>query len=198
MSWELVISIKKMKKKAVMFHILSWKAQWLLLMTSQRKSAKTRRFWACLQDITVKRLSSLSEQGLEEFKTGSYLGVSVASTNPPKFIHLYYKPQSESVKTKLAIVGKGLNFDSGGYNIKTGPGYSTEMMNCDMGRSSAVLGAVNALGQITPLRVEVHFIVAACENMISGTGVRPRDILTASNGKKIEVNNIDAEGKLNV
>ncbi|XP_024961023.1 leucine aminopeptidase 2, chloroplastic-like isoform X1 [Cynara cardunculus var. scolymus] len=140
--------------------------------------------------------SILDTEQCKELKMGSYLGVAAASANPPKFIHLCYKPPSGSVKTKLALVGKGLTFDSGGYNIKTGPGCLIELMKFDMGGSAAVLGAAKALGQIKPAGVEVHFIVAACENMISGTGMRPGDILTASNGKTIEVNNTDAEGRL--
>ncbi|KAL8206312.1 hypothetical protein R6Q57_009863 [Mikania cordata] len=124
----------------------------------------------------------LDTEQCKELKMGSYLGVAAASANPPKFIHLCYKPKTGSIKKKLALVGKGLTFDSGGYTIKTGP--------------AAVLGAAKALGQIKPPGVEVHFIVAACENMISGTGMRPGDIVTASNGKTIEVNNTDAEGRL--
>ncbi|KAH0461379.1 hypothetical protein IEQ34_008954 [Dendrobium chrysotoxum] len=120
-----------------------------------------------------------------ELKMGSYLGVAAASSNPPHFIHLCYRPPSGDVKTKLAIVGKGLTFDSGGYNIKTGPACSIDLMKFDMGGSAAAFGAA-----------KVHFIVAACENMISGTGMRPGDIVTASNGKTIEVNNTDAEGRL--
>ncbi|KAK7291954.1 hypothetical protein RIF29_07526 [Crotalaria pallida] len=138
----------------------------------------------------------LNAEQCKELKMGSYLGVAAASANPPHFIHLRYKPPSGPVNVKLALVGKGLTFDSGGYNIKTGPGCSIELMKFDMGGSAAVFGAAKALGQIKPLGVEVHFIVAACENMISGTGMRPGDILTASNGKTIEVNNTDAEGRL--
>ncbi|KAL4564167.1 hypothetical protein LXL04_028220 [Taraxacum kok-saghyz] len=138
----------------------------------------------------------LDTEQCKELKMGSFLGVAAASENPPKFIHLCYKPANGSIKTKLAIVGKGLTFDSGGYNIKTGPGCLIELMKFDMGGSAAVLGAAKALAQIKPPGVEVHFIVAACENMISGTGMRPGDILTASNGKTIEVNNTDAEGRL--
>ncbi|XP_047083057.1 leucine aminopeptidase 2, chloroplastic [Lolium rigidum] len=138
----------------------------------------------------------LDEEKCQELKMGSYLGVAAASANPPRFIHLCYKPVGGNVKRKLAIVGKGLTFDSGGYNIKTGPGCSIELMKFDMGGSAAVFGAAKALAQIKPPGVEVHFIVAACENMISGTGMRPGDILTASNGKTIEVNNTDAEGRL--
>ncbi|XP_052199219.1 leucine aminopeptidase 1-like [Diospyros lotus] len=138
----------------------------------------------------------LNADQCKELKMGSYLGVAAASANPPHFIHLCYKPPSGPVKAKLALVGKGLTFDSGGYNIKTGPGCSIELMKFDMGGSAAVLGAAKAIGQIKPEGVEVHFIVAACENMISGTGMRPGDIVTASNGKTIEVNNTDAEGRL--
>ncbi|XP_054807544.1 leucine aminopeptidase 1-like [Prosopis cineraria] len=138
----------------------------------------------------------LNVEQCKELKMGSFLGVAAASANPPHFIHLCYKPPSGPVNAKLALVGKGLTFDSGGYNIKTGPGCLIELMKFDMGGSAAVLGAAKALGQIKPLGVEVHFIVAACENMISGTGMRPGDIVTASNGKTIEVNNTDAEGRL--
>ncbi|THG10022.1 leucine aminopeptidase 1-like [Camellia sinensis] len=139
----------------------------------------------------------LDAKQCKELKMGSYLGVAAASANPPHFIHLCYKPPSGPVKVKLALVGKGLTFDSGGYNIKTGPGCLIELMKFDMGGSAAgSLGAAKALGEIKPAGVEVHFIVAACENMISGTGMRPGDIVTASNGKTIEVNNTDAEGRL--
>ncbi|CBI36527.3 hypothetical protein AAG906_011360 [Vitis piasezkii] len=138
----------------------------------------------------------LDAEQCKELKMGSYLGVAAASANPPHFIHLCYKPLTGPVKAKLGLVGKGLTFDSGGYNIKTGPGCSIELMKFDMGGSAAVLGAAKAIGQIKPSGVEVHFIVAACENMISGTGMRPGDVVTASNGKTIEVNNTDAEGRL--
>ncbi|CAN1811891.1 Leucine aminopeptidase 2, chloroplastic [Linum perenne] len=138
----------------------------------------------------------LDAEKCKELKMGSYLGVAAASANPPHFIHLCYKPSSGPVKAKLALVGKGLTYDSGGYNIKTGANSSIELMKFDMGGSAAVLGAAKAIGQVKPPGVEVHFIVAACENMISGTGMRPGDVLTASNGKTIEVNNTDAEGRL--
>ncbi|PSB16724.1 leucyl aminopeptidase, partial [filamentous cyanobacterium CCP2] len=79
-------------------------------------------------------------------------------------------------------------------NIKVA-GSGIEMMKTDMGGAAATLGAAKAIGQIKP-DVEVHFISAATENMISGHAMRPGDILTASNGKTIEVNNTDAEGRL--
>ena len=125
---------------------------------------------------------------------GAYLGVAQGSDLPPKFIHLTYRPQG-AVHRRVALVGKGLTFDSGGYNLKTA-GSQIEMMKYDMGGSAAVLGAARAIGQLQPEGVEVHVIVPACENMISGGAIHPGDILTASNGKTIEVNNTDAEGRL--
>ncbi|OEL28733.1 Leucine aminopeptidase 2, chloroplastic [Dichanthelium oligosanthes] len=138
----------------------------------------------------------LDAEKCRELKMGAYLAVAAASANPPHFIHLCYRPTGGNVKRKLAIVGKGLTFDSGGYNIKAVPVATIELMKWDMGGSAAVFGAAKALGQIKPPGVEVHFIAAACENMISGTGMRPGDIVTASNGKTIEVDNTDAEGRL--
>ncbi|PZO19610.1 MAG: leucyl aminopeptidase [Leptolyngbya foveolarum] len=143
-------------------------------------------------------LEILEREQCEELGMGAYLGVAQASDLPPKFIHLTYNPSgspSVSAQRKLAIIGKGLTFDSGGLNLKTG-GSGIEMMKIDMGGAAAVLGAAQAIAQIKPANVEVHFITAATENMVSGHAMRPGDILTASNGKTIEVNNTDAEGRL--
>jgi leucyl aminopeptidase len=135
----------------------------------------------------------LEKEDCERLGMGAYLGVAQASDLPPKFIHLTYKP-SGTPSRKLAIIGKGLTFDSGGLNLKpTGSGIET--MKMDMAGSAATLGAARVIGQLKP-DVEVHFIVAATENMISGRAVHPGDILTASNGKTIEINNTDAEGRL--
>lgn len=138
-------------------------------------------------------LKILEQSECEELGMGSFLGVAKASDLPPKFIHLTYKPQG-TPKRKLAIIGKGLTFDSGGLNIK-GVGSGIETMKMDMGGSGATLGAALAIGALKP-DLEVHFITAVTENMISGKAMHPGDILTASNGKTIEVNNTDAEGRL--
>ncbi len=138
-------------------------------------------------------LEILETEDCEKLGMGAFLGVSHASDLPPKFIHLTYKPNG-TPRRRLALIGKGVTFDSGGLNIK-GAGSGIEMMKTDMGGAAAVLGAAQVLGRLKP-GVELHFIVAATENMISGRAVRPGDILTASNGKTIEVNNTDAEGRL--
>ena len=138
-------------------------------------------------------LTILEQEDCEKRGMGAFLGVARASDIPPKFVHLTYKPDGTPRK-KLAIVGKGLTFDSGGLNIKvTGSGIET--MKVDMGGAAATFGAAKAIAQLKP-DVEVHFISAITENMISGKAMRPGDILTASNGKTIEVNNTDAEGRL--
>jgi leucyl aminopeptidase len=137
----------------------------------------------------------LEKEDCEKFEQGmgSFLGVAKASDLPPKFIHLTYKPEG-TAKRKVAIVGKGLTFDSGGLNLKPS-GSGIETMKMDMGGGAATLGAAKAIAQLKP-DVEVHFISAATENMISGRAMHPGDVLKASNGKTIEVNNTDAEGRL--
>ncbi|EED90433.1 predicted protein [Thalassiosira pseudonana CCMP1335] len=124
---------------------------------------------------------------------GAYLGVARGSEAEPQFIHLTYKPKSGDIKKKVGIVGKGLLFDTGGYNIKVA---MMELMKFDCGGAAAVLGAARATGDIQPEGVEAHFIVAACSNMINAKALVPSDVLTASNGKTIEVLNTDAEGRL--
>ncbi|NJK76336.1 MAG: leucyl aminopeptidase [Oscillatoriales cyanobacterium RU_3_3] len=138
-------------------------------------------------------LEILEQADCEKLGMGAFLGVAQASDLPPKFIHMTYKPAG-TPRRKLAIVGKGLTFDSGGLNIK-GAGSGIEMMKVDMGGAAATFGAAKAIGHIKP-DVEVHFISAVTENMISGRAMHPGDILTASNGKTIEINNTDAEGRL--
>jgi len=139
-------------------------------------------------------LRVLERADCEALAMGSYLAVAQGSDLAPKFIHLTYRPTGP-VSRRVVLVGKGLTFDSGGYNLKTA-GSQIEMMKYDMGGSAAVLGAARAIAGLRPERVEVHVLVAACENMISGGAVHPGDIVTASNGKTIEINNTDAEGRL--
>jgi len=135
----------------------------------------------------------LDKEECEKRGMGAYLGVARGSETEPQFIHLAYTPRSGKASKKLGVVGKGLLFDTGGYNIKTA---MMELMKFDCGGSAAVLGAARAIGALEPEDVEVHFIVAACENMINDRAVVPSDILTASNGKTIEIINTDAEGRL--
>jgi len=144
---------------------------------------------------SVMKVEVLDKAQCMEMGMGLYLGVAEASDEPPKFIHLTYSPPGGATR-KVALVGKGLTFDSGGYNLKAGPGSMIEMMKFDMGGAAATLGAARIIAELQPAGVEIHFIVAACENMVSGRSLRPGDILTGASGKTVEVNNTDAEGRL--
>ncbi len=140
------------------------------------------------------QIKVLEKEDCRKLGMGAYLAVSQGSDIEPKFIHLTYKSKGD-IKRKLAIIGKGLTFDSGGYNLKVGAS-QIELMKFDMGGSAAVLGAARAISELQPKGLEVHFIIASCENMINGSAVRPGDIVKASNGITIEINNTDAEGRL--
>ena len=128
---------------------------------------------------------------IERMGMGAFLAVAKGSVQPPKFIHMKYTVKN--VKKKIAIIGKGLCFDSGGMDLK--PPSSMLTMRDDMSGAACVLGIMSVLKDFNP-DVEVHGIIAACENMASGSAYKPGDILTAKNGKTIEVDNTDAEGRL--
>ena len=123
---------------------------------------------------------------------GAYYAVARGSANPPRFIRVTYTPAG-GAKKHIVLVGKGLTFDSGGLNIK--PGDYMLTMKGDKSGACAVLGAVRAAAKLG-LPNKVTAIVAAAENMPGGSSYRPDDILRARNGKTIEVNNTDAEGRL--
>ena len=129
---------------------------------------------------------------IEKMGMGSFLAVAKGSSKPPKFIHLIYKPSGEA-KKKVAIVGKGITFDSGGLDLK--PASSMRQMKGDMSGSAITLAVMKALVLLKP-DIEVHGIIAACENMPGCQAYKPGDILRAKNGKTIEVDNTDAEGRL--
>ena len=139
-------------------------------------------------------LNVLERADCEARGMGAYLAVSQGSDLPPKFIHLIYRPTGP-INRRLALVGKGLTFDSGGYNLKVGAA-QIDMMKFDMGGSASVLGAMRTIAELKPAGVEVHMVVASCENMVNGSAVHPGDIVTAANGTTIEINNTDAEGRL--
>ena len=132
-----------------------------------------------------------NKEKIEELGMGAFLAVSKGSSQPPKFIHMKYTPQNP--KKRIAIIGKGLCFDSGGLDIK--PANSMLTMKDDMSGAAGILGIMQAISKLKP-DVEVHGIIAACENMPGCSAYKPGDILTAMNGKTIEVDNTDAEGRL--
>lgn len=127
-----------------------------------------------------------------KLKMGAYLAVAQGADHEPKFIHLTYTSPRATKKT-LAVVGKGVTFDSGGLSLK--PADAMMSMKSDMAGGAAVIGFFATLARLKP-RVNVHGVIAATENMVSAKSIRPGDIVHASNGKSIEILNTDAEGRL--
>lgn len=132
-----------------------------------------------------------NEDRLRTENMGALLAVGSGSKNPPRLIHLVYKP--ENAKKKIAFVGKGITFDSGGLDIK--PDNFMLTMKGDKTGACNVLGIMKAISVLKP-NIEVHGILSSAENMPSGSSYRPDDIIRARNGKTIEINNTDAEGRL--
>ena len=137
-------------------------------------------------------LKVLERADCAKLAMGAYLGVAQGSQEPPKFIHLIYAP-GRRPRRRVAVIGKGITFDSGGLNLKTADGMLR--MKDDMAGAATVLGVFQALPRLK-LPLEVHGLIAATENMPSGTAQRPGDIVRAMNGLTIEIGNTDAEGRL--
>lgn len=153
------------------------------------KMAETAR------EITKKyhlKVDIFDKDKMKELGMGGLLGVSQGSQQPPKFIILNYKGR-DSKELDFALVGKGITFDSGGISIK--PSENMADMKDDMAGGASVMATVMAIAQFKPA-LNVTALVPATENLPSSTALKPGDIITAMNGKTIEVLNTDAEGRL--
>jgi leucyl aminopeptidase len=130
---------------------------------------------------------------MEKLGMGALLGVAMGSNEPPKMIVLRYQGDPDNEDNNLGIVGKGITFDSGGLDIKSAAGMLE--MKSDMAGGASIIGAMKSIAQLKP-KVNVFGIVPATENMLGGKAQRPSDVVTAMNGKTIEIGNTDAEGRL--
>jgi leucyl aminopeptidase len=137
------------------------------------------------------------EKRLAREKMGALLAVGQGSETPPRLIHLAYVPKKKNAgkkpRKKIVFVGKGITFDSGGLDLK--PSEFMKTMKGDKSGACNVLGILDGAAGLE-LEVEIHGIIAAAENMPSGRALRPDDIIRARNGKTIEIDNTDAEGRL--
>ncbi len=131
------------------------------------------------------------EDYLTEHGMGAFLAVSRASEHEPKLVYLTYKPKEP--KATVALIGKGLTYDSGGLSLKPADYMTT--MKADKSGAVAALHIIEAAAKLK-LEVEIHAVLGLCENMIGGNAYKPDDILVAKNGKTIEIKNTDAEGRL--
>jgi leucyl aminopeptidase len=144
------------------------------------------------------RVTVFDEKEIKKRKMGGLLAVGKGSSNKPRFIILRYRSPLKSVgkkkkMKKIALVGKGVTFDSGGISLK--PATNMGEMKADMSGAALVAGAVLAAAK-AKLPIEVLGIIPAAENMLSGDAMRPGDIVTTASGKTIEVDNTDAEGRM--
>ncbi|MEQ9367354.1 MAG: M17 family peptidase N-terminal domain-containing protein, partial [Leptospirales bacterium] len=114
-------------------------------------------------------------------------------SDPPKWIHLCYRP-GDQAKRKIALVGKAVIFDTGGYQVK--PGEFMNTMKADMAGSAAVFGAMHAIAALRPAGLEVHAYFAATPNMIDSEAMLPDSVVDTTCGKKVEIRHTDAEGRL--
>jgi leucyl aminopeptidase len=160
-------------------------------MTPSDMAKEARKIASASPSLTCK---VLDEAAMERLGMGALLGVSRGSRQPAKLIHLVYKPKKRtSASKRIALVGKGLTFDTGGISLK--PGARMDEMKYDMSGGAAVLGAFHALAQLGCAH-EVHGVIPASENMPDGEATKPGDVHTAMDGTTIEVLNTDAEGRL--
>ena len=133
----------------------------------------------------------LGKKELQRAKCGAILAVSAASQNAPAMAVLSYSPKG--AKQTVALVGKGVTFDSGGMNLKTSK--TLNMMKIDMAGAAAVAAALITVAKLKP-KSKVIGILPLCENMLSGSAIRSGDIIRTHSGKTVEIGNTDAEGRL--
>lgn len=157
------------------------------LTPSQLAEEVTKMFKGTAAKVTI-----WNKRQIEKEKLGGLLAVARGSAEEPRFIKIEYKGGKATDKP-VVFVGKGLTFDTGGISIK--PSAAMEEMKFDMCGAAAVIGAMYAVVK-SKLSVNVTVLVSASENMPSGSAIKPGDVYTARNGKTVEVNNTDAEGRL--
>ncbi|XP_072240952.1 cytosol aminopeptidase [Leuresthes tenuis] len=134
-----------------------------------------------------------SQAWIEEQQMGAFLSVSKGSEEAPIFLELHYNGSPDSKQPPLLLVGKGVTFDSGGISLKPSP--SMDAMRADMGGAATVCASIVTAAALK-LPVNIIGLAPLCENMPSGKATKPGDVVTAKNGKTIQVDNTDAEGRL--
>ena len=144
------------------------------------------------KDHDVIKTEVLDEKQMKKLGMNSLLSVSAGSAQPARLIVMEYKGGKAKDKPYV-LVGKGITFDTGGISLK--PGEGMDEMKYDMGGAAAVFGTMQAIAETKP-KINVVAVVAAAENMPSGTATRPGDIVTSMSGQTIEILNTDAEGRL--
>ena len=138
------------------------------------------------------KIDILEKEEMEQLGMGALLAVNRGSSEPPKLIVMYYQGK-DTWENPIAIVGKGITFDTGGYSLKPKDGIIG--MKTDMGGAASTIGAMDAIGKLKP-KTNVIAVIPATDNMVNGNAFKPDDVVVSMSGKTIEVRNTDAEGRL--
>jgi len=184
---------KELKRAKVLAETLNYVRNYQVMppnkLNSEKYADMVKKDFKNIKNVSVK---ILNKKQITELKMGLLLSVNLGSAYEPRVIVLEYKgdPASEE---KTVIVGKGITFDSGGMNIKTGK-YMLHM-KYDMSGSAIALGTIKAISELKP-KSNVSVVMVLTDNMISPHASTPDSVFTAMNGKSVEVNNTDAEGRL--
>ncbi|OMJ19185.1 Cytosol aminopeptidase [Smittium culicis] len=149
--------------------------------------------FAGIENVTV---NVYDEKWIAAQNMGLFLSVAQGSDQPPRFVEVIYRGASSSsgnFSPSVALVGKGITFDSGGISIK--PSKNMDVMKSDMGGGASVVGAIRGIASLKA-PIDAVCVVPLTENLINGIATKPGDVFTAKNGKTVEILNTDAEGRL--
>lgn len=174
---------------------VEWAKEW----ANRPPNSATPRMLSDAARKTVKQAQSkamscevLGPKEVAKLKMGAFMAVAQGSDEPLQFIVMRYQGAA-ATQAPIALVGKGITFDSGGISLK--PGAGMDEMKFDMGGAASVLGLFKVLAELKP-SINVIGIIPACENMPSGRAVKPGDVVVSMSGQTIEILNTDAEGRL--
>lgn len=165
--------------------------EWVSTPSNDKKPEQFTRSIATLAGKEKLKVSVLNEKELKQKKFGAMLAVGAGSQSKPRLVVLEYSPKD--AKKTIALVGKGVTFDSGGINLK--PTGSLEDMKIDMSGAAAVAATLITIAKLKS-KVKVVGVIPIVENMPSGSAFRPGDVLKSYDGKTVEIGNTDAEGRL--
>lgn len=166
-------------------------------LVDQPSNVKTPEYFASYVQQSAKsngfKCSVITHDLLAESGLHALAAVGKGSVNKPCLIEMEYKPSTDANLKKIAFVGKGITFDTGGISIKGST--NLHFMKCDMGGAAAVVGAIELISQLQ-IPIHVFGVIPAAENMVDGNSFRPGDVISSHSGKTIEIIDTDAEGRL--
>lgn len=161
------------------------------LITEPAENITPAKLAEIASELDLDEVKIYEKKDIQNMQMGAFLAVGQGSAHSPRFIHMEYIPKKP--KKKIVLIGKGITFDAGGLNLK--PPTSMMTMKDDMSGAAVLISIMKNIKKFKP-NAEIHALIAACENMPSGSSFKQGDVVVAMNGKSIEIDNTDAEGRL--